>query len=200
MEYPVPGYTSPPQKRGAAAIGFLIVIIIVAVGVAAMLFFLTESESTKISERLNTERKTYQTNFNTWNSQAPGKYRIVVQYDYTFYVPFCLQDIEVQNGKIVAVRQNTCSQPGYEATPQNISDLFGRIDKALASNQCGSNGCECDGYIVPEVLYDSKYGYPRSMQLTMKRDNSDPSNLKRSCSNGNFTPSKFTVISFLPLS
>jgi hypothetical protein len=46
-----------------------------------------------------------------------------------------------------------------------IEELFSSIETVIEQKRCGNNGCECDGPIVTDVVYDETYHFPKTGKL-----------------------------------
>lgn len=98
-----------------------------------------------------------------WAARPFSHYRMALEYGLLGY---CRQIVEVENERVVAVPQNTCSNP-----PPTVDDLFDRIERDLAtiSGRCGPNGCACDGTIVVTAAYDAQFGYPHAKSVYLNQ-------------------------------
>lgn len=133
----------------------LLISGIVAVGVAPNL--LAQQELARAQSR--------------WAAREFKRYRMVVETDNGFSEG-CRQEIEIENEKVINVFQD-CKKPGsFVAQPTlTITDLFNQLEKHISKTECGPNGCSCDGVISADVSYDPQLGYPRQIELKLKRLN-----------------------------
>jgi hypothetical protein len=133
----------------------LLISGIVAVGVAPNL--LAQQELAKAQSR--------------WAARDFKRYRMVVETDNGFSEP-CRQEVEIENEKVINVVQD-CKKPGsfVEQPTQTITDLFNELEKYSSKTECGPNGCSCDGVISADASYDPQLGYPRQIELKLKRLN-----------------------------
>jgi hypothetical protein len=77
----------------------------------------------------------------------------------------CRQEIEVAGDRVAAVLQNTCPHPARTT----VSDLFDRIEYYHTQRPCGPNGCDCDGAVGAQVVYDTLLGYPQQLHIASQR-------------------------------
>ena len=106
-----------------------------------------------------------------WAARDFKRYRMVVETDSGFSEP-CRQEVEIENEKVINVFQD-CKKPGsfVEQPTLTMKDLFNQLEKYTAKTECGPNGCSCDGVISADVSYDPQLGYPRHIELKLKRLN-----------------------------
>ncbi len=106
-----------------------------------------------------------------WENRDFKRYRMVVETDSGFSEP-CRQEVEIDNEKVINVVQD-CKKPGsfVEQPTLTITDLFNELEKYTSKTECGPNGCSCDGVISADVSYDPQLGYPRQIELQLKRLN-----------------------------
>jgi hypothetical protein len=97
-----------------------------------------------------------------WAARPFSHYRLVIEYGQLRY---CRQSVEVADEQVVAILENTCSEP----TP-TVTDLFERIERDIAtvSGRCGPNGCGCDGTIGVSAAYDPTLGYPQHKEVQLR--------------------------------
>lgn len=133
----------------------LLISGLVAVGVAPQLF--AQQELAKAQSR--------------WENRDFKRYRMVVETDSGFSEP-CRQEVEIENEKVINVFHD-CKKPGsfVEQPTQTITNLFIELEKYSSKTECGPNGCACDGVISADVSYDPQLGYPRQIELKLKRLN-----------------------------
>ena len=133
----------------------LLISGIVAVGVAPQL--LAQQELAKAQSR--------------WAGRDFNRYRMIVETDNGFAEP-CRQEVEIENEKVINVVQD-CKKPGsfVEQPTVTITDLFNELAKYTSKTECGPNGCSCDGVISADVSYEPQLGYPRQIELKLKRLN-----------------------------
>lgn len=144
-----------PLWRSVIITTALLISGIVAVGVAPQL--LAQQELAKAQSR--------------WENRDFKRYRIVVETDNGFSEP-CRQEVEIENEKVINVVHD-CKKPGaFVAQPtQTITDLFNELEKYSSKTECGPNGCSCDGVISADASYDPQLGYPRQIEVKLKRLN-----------------------------
>ncbi len=106
-----------------------------------------------------------------WAARDFKRYRMVVETDNGFS-ELCRQEVEIENEKVINVVQD-CKKPGsfVEQPTHTITDLFIELEKYTSKTECGPNGCSCDGVISADVSYDPQLGYPRQIELKLKRLN-----------------------------
>jgi hypothetical protein len=97
-----------------------------------------------------------------WAALKLAHYRLDLQYGALGY---CRQSIEVKDERVVAVLENTCSEPA-----PTVNGLFDQIERTINTSQgrCGPNGCDCDGTISVVAEYDPRMGYPRTKGITLE--------------------------------
>jgi Family of unknown function (DUF6174) len=95
-----------------------------------------------------------------WEKQAVFHYRLNINYSHIN----CQQQVEIKDEKVIGVRQNTCST----ILPQTVTQLFQQIELFADSKKCGPNGCVCDGPIGVNAIYDTQFGYPRQIEISLK--------------------------------
>lgn len=134
-----------------------------------------------------------------WVRQPVPHYRLSINYS-TY--DDCQQEVEVQNEKVIAVRQNTC--PTIPAL--TVTDLFKQVESSASSKQCGPNGCACDGRIGVDTIYDAQFGYPSQVEIRLKPEErwlykESWNNLfaGRECTLIGFIDQKITVRAFSPI-
>lgn len=144
-----------PLWRSVIITTALLISGIVAVGVAPQL--LAQQKLAKAQSR--------------WAARDFKRYRMVVETDNGFAEP-CRQEVEIENEKVINLVQD-CKKPGsfVEQPTQTITDLFNELEKYSSKTECGPNGCACDGVISADVSYEPQLGYPRQIELKLKRLN-----------------------------
>ena len=97
-----------------------------------------------------------------WTASKLAHYRIDLRYGELGY---CRQSIEVKDERIVAVLENTCSEPA-----PTVDGLFDQIERTIKISQgrCGPNGCDCDGTLSVIAEYDARLGYPRTKGIALE--------------------------------
>src|SRR5215212_12022835 len=72
-----------------------------------------------------------------WTASKLAHYQLDLRYGALGY---CRQSIEIKNEHVVAVLENTCSEPA-----PTVTGLFDQIERAIDTSQgrCGPNGCDC---------------------------------------------------------
>jgi len=97
-----------------------------------------------------------------WAASKLAHYRLDLRYGVLGY---CRQSIEVKDERIVAVLENTCSEPA-----PTVDGLFDQIERTIKISQgrCGPNGFDCDGTISVIAEYDARLGYPRTKGITLE--------------------------------
>lgn len=144
-----------PLWRSVIITTALLISGIVAVGVAPQL--LAQQKLAKAQSR--------------WAARDFKRYRMVVETDNGFS-EVCRQEVEIENEKVINVVQD-CKKSGsfVEQPTQTITDLFNELEKYSSKTECGPNGCSCDGVISADTSYDPQLGYPRQIELKLKRLN-----------------------------
>src|SRR5215213_2636329 len=96
-----------------------------------------------------------------WAASKLAHYQLDLRYGALGY---CRQSIEIKNERVVAVLENTCSEP-----VPTVDGLFDQIERTIRTSQgrCGPNGCDCDGTISVIAEYDSRMGYPCTKGITL---------------------------------
>lgn len=184
-----------PLWRSVIITTALLISGIVAVGVAPQL--LAQQELAKAQSR--------------WAERDFKRYRMVVETDNGFS-EVCRQEVEIENEKVINVVQD-CKKSGsfVEQPTQTITDLFDELEKYSSKTECGPNGCACDGVISADTSYEPQLGYPRQIELKLKRLNfveqwMHPQRRREaiaklrggSCTLIGFVGRKFTVVSLTP--
>jgi hypothetical protein len=97
-----------------------------------------------------------------WAASKLTHYRLDLRYGVLGY---CSQSIEVKDERIVAVLENSCSEPA-----PTVDGLFDQIEHAITTSQgrCGPNGCDCDGTISVIAEYDPRMGYPHTKGIALE--------------------------------
>ncbi|HJZ46599.1 MAG TPA: DUF6174 domain-containing protein [Roseiflexaceae bacterium] len=97
-----------------------------------------------------------------WAALQLSHYQLDLKYGALGY---CRQSIEVKDGRVVAVLDNTCSEPA-----PTVDQLFDQIERSIrtAQGHCGPNGCACDGTISVIAEYDPRMGYPRTKGIALE--------------------------------
>jgi len=97
-----------------------------------------------------------------WAASKLAHYQLDLRYGALGY---CRQSIEVKDERIVAVLENSCSEP-----VPTVDGLFDQIERAINTSQgrCGPNGCDCDGTISVIAEYDPRMGYPRTKGIALE--------------------------------
>jgi hypothetical protein len=108
-----------------------------------------------------------------WAATGISDYRIVVEFQRPYLT--CQQDFEVRGTDIGYKHKDTCNMGGAITGNRNtnwptVANLFDRIEDGQKTQQCGPNGCICDGPIVMEVVYDPERGYPQEINYTLRQD------------------------------
>ncbi len=144
-----------PPWRSVIMTTALLISGIVAVGVAPNL--LAQQELARAQSR--------------WAARDFQRYRMVIETD-NGLSQVCRQEVEIENEKVINVVQD-CKKPGsfVEQPTVTITDLFNELAKYTSKTECGPNGCSCDGVISADVSYDPQLGYPRQIELKLKRLN-----------------------------
>jgi hypothetical protein len=98
-----------------------------------------------------------------WDRRPFSRYRMATEH--TGGLGTCRQDVEVRDERVIAVLSNTCPR-----SPMTVTNLFVEIERYILTigGQCGPNGCDCDGPIGVDVIYDSRLGYPRQLEVRSK--------------------------------
>jgi hypothetical protein len=97
-----------------------------------------------------------------WAALKLAHYRLDLRYGALGY---CRQSVEVKDERVVAVLENTCSEPA-----PTVNGLFDQIERTINTSQgrCGPNGCDCDGTISVIAEYDPRMGYPRTKGIALE--------------------------------
>lgn len=104
-----------------------------------------------------------------WAARDFNRYRMVVETGDGFSEP-CRQEVEIQNEKVINVLQNCKKPTPFQEQPTvAIADLFNQLEKHTSKTECGPNGCACDGVISADAIYDPQLGYPRQIEVKLKR-------------------------------
>jgi hypothetical protein len=96
-----------------------------------------------------------------WAAARLAHYRLDLRYGALGY---CRQSIEVKDDRVVAVLEDSCSEPA-----PTVDGLFDQIERAINTSQgrCGPNGCDCDGTMSVVAEYDARTGYPRTKGIVL---------------------------------
>lgn len=129
----------------------LIITILLTSGIAIFTNY-TLFSNTSIKQLTAAKKK--------WEAQNVTHYRLTLNYSQHN----CQQEVEIKEQKVIAVKQNTCST----IPPQTVTDLFTQIESASNREECGPNGCACDGPVRIDAIYDAKYGYPNQLEFRLK--------------------------------
>ena len=97
-----------------------------------------------------------------WAARPFSRYRLAVQADSS--LARCAQDLEVHGTEPAIVLENTCP------STLTMEDLLASIESTITARECGPNGCECDGFVAIDVVYDQQWGYPRSIRRFLQED------------------------------
>jgi hypothetical protein len=93
-----------------------------------------------------------------WSEQKIDHYTIGVHY-YDFPLTGdCSQELIVNHNTVEHIISNTC----YQYFVFTIDHLFRRIGNKGPSGHCFFNSCACYGPLVMDVIYDSKYYFPKT--------------------------------------
>lgn len=104
-----------------------------------------------------------------WAARDFNHYRMVVETNSTFSEP-CRQEVEIQNEKVINAVHNCKSPiPSGEESIVTIANLFNQLETHTSKPECGPNGCACDGVINADIIYDQQLGYPRQIEVKLKR-------------------------------
>jgi hypothetical protein len=97
-----------------------------------------------------------------WAASKLAHYQLDLRYGALGY---CRQSIEVRADRVVAVLENTCTEPA-----PTVDGLFDQIERTIHTSygRCGPNGCDCDGTISVIAEYDSRMGYPRTKGIALE--------------------------------
>ena len=138
-----------------------------------------------------------------WTARNLNHYRlVVVKSEHPRSSDQCQQDIEIQDEKVITVFQDTCKDSLFvkrvisEQPSLTITDLFHQIEHYTSKRQCGPNGCQCDGVIRANVVYDTQFGYPHTMSIELKPF--PYQNWIWTCTLVGFSSKKFSVLSLSP--
>lgn len=94
-----------------------------------------------------------------WHAQHLDRYRLLVEH--RALLSRCQQEVEIADEQIVAVAENSCPYPATTT----INDLFATTERYMAERPCGPNGCDCDGSMRVDVVYDQQFGYPQQLVI-----------------------------------
>jgi hypothetical protein len=133
-----------------------------------------------------------------WDTENVKHYRLTLNYS----SHDCQQEVEIKDEKVIAVKQSTCPT----IPPQTVAQLFNQIETAAKGEECGPNGCACDGPMRIDAIYDAKYGYPTQLDFKLKPDQRwlyfgywRSQILGEYCTLIGFTGRKITVSGFTPI-
>lgn len=96
-----------------------------------------------------------------WQKNSVSHYRLTLNYS---HLNDCQQDVEIKDEKVISRQKNTCSEI---PSVQTVTELFQHIESAN-NQECGPNGCVCDGPLAVNVVYDSQLGYPRQIEMRLQ--------------------------------
>jgi Family of unknown function (DUF6174) len=95
-----------------------------------------------------------------WAARPFSAYRLVVD---VHAFGSCHYDVEVRDEQVVKIFQRSCLQPA-----PTVTDLFRVVGASLQEQECGPNGCGCDGPIGVDAAYDAQLGYPTNLAARIK--------------------------------
>ncbi|WP_066424138.1 DUF6174 domain-containing protein [Anabaena sp. 4-3] len=131
-----------------------------------------------------------------WTTQAVNHYRLKINYTAP---DNCQQELEIKNEKVIAISQNTCTN----TPPLTVTKLFQEIATLTDSQQCGPNGCACDGTMSVHATYDNKFGYPSQLEISLAPEKRwlylNPLHSGKNCTLIGFVGKKISVSAFTPI-
>ena len=69
------------------------------------------------------------------------------------------------DGRLVSVHKAGFTQLDKA---KSVSDIFHILEEKMSTQQCGPNGCDCDGYYDHKIEYHPEYGYPATVNEVMR--------------------------------
>lgn len=101
-----------------------------------------------------------------WNEQNITKYQIGMRFSHTSE---CTLEAVIENNVVVQTIKDTCHEAAY-ADLKTIDGLFAFIKAVADAKGCGANGCDCDGPLVMDVVYDEQYKFPQTAKPVSHRE------------------------------
>lgn len=101
-----------------------------------------------------------------WNEQNIVKYQIGIRLTYTSE---CKREVTIENNVVTQTTRDNCEEMPL-ASLKTVDDLFAFIKTVVDAKGCGSNGCECDGPLVMNVIYDQQYKFPQLAKPVSHRE------------------------------
>ncbi len=94
-----------------------------------------------------------------WHAQHLDRYKLLIEH--RGLLSRCQQEVEIAAEQIVAVAENSCPYPATTT----ITGLFATTERYMAERPCGPNGCDCDGSMKVDVVYNQQLGYPQQLVI-----------------------------------
>ncbi len=123
-----------------------------------------------------------------WAAHSVAHYDLwITRTAYDFYpaakIPVCTQIVEVQNEKVIATLEDSCSKnehflnrcrPADCGQAVTVSEMFQELERNSKAILWSSNGVGCE-LLVVSAAYDLKSGMP--MYITYKLESPSPANM-----------------------
>lgn len=102
----------------------------------------------------------------TWNEQNIIKYQMGIRFSHTSE---CDLEAIIEKNVVVQTIKDTCQEAAY-ANLKTVDGLFAFIKSVADAQGCGANGCDCDGPLVMDVVYDQQYKIPQTAKPVSHRE------------------------------
>lgn len=107
-----------------------------------------------------------QEHIKAWEEQKITKYQLTMHLSYTSE---CERKVTIENNAVTQTFKDTCKSSAYTKL-KTIDDLFALINAVAKAKSCGTNGCDCDGPTVMDVVYDKQYKFPQTAKPVSHRE------------------------------
>ena len=146
-----------------------LVILAITGGVLAVLFAAMKIYYWNVRQDLfRDERAALESAEELWAERRPQQYQLVLQ-QWFQGIGFseaenpCEQEYLVIGQQVnQIINAQNCNQM-FDSVPPTIEELFDIANKYLLPDNCGYNGCVCDGPIDTQVRYNTTLGYPEEI-------------------------------------
>ncbi|MBA3873237.1 MAG: hypothetical protein H0X30_29230 [Anaerolineae bacterium] len=148
-----------PRRRLLAVYAFLLIFII-------LLLALVVRQSDPINDLESAKAR--------WNATGISDYRITIEFQRPY--SSCQLDFEVRGTNIGYKHKDSCNigpvtgKPKPDTNWPTVANLFAQIENVQKNQECGSNGCVCDGPIDLDVTYDPERGYPQKLAYALNQN------------------------------
>lgn len=118
------------------------------------------------NEYWNTQTTQIEARTKLWAEQNIIKYKIGIRFSHTSE---CALEAVIENNVVVQTIKDTCQEAAY-ANLKTVDGLFAFIKSIADAQSCGANGCDCDGPLVMDVVYDQQYKFPQAAKPVSHRE------------------------------